>query len=68
MAKRKITVEGFFDKIRKHLQKNLDDRLAKELDDILDNPSKDVRKAAVQASKATIELNKAIERYKKSQK
>ena len=66
MAKRKITAEGFFDKVRKHLQKTLDDRLAKKLDDLYDNPSADVKRAAVKASKAYMDLEEALDKFEKN--
>jgi hypothetical protein len=37
--KKKITVEGFFDSVRKYITKSLDDKLAKKVNSILDDPS-----------------------------
>ena len=57
---------GFFDKVRKHLQKAHDDRLAKKLDDLYDNPSADVKRAAEKSSKAYKDLEKALDKFEKN--
>jgi hypothetical protein len=56
--KKKITVEGFFDSVRKYLTTNLDDKLAKKVNSILDDPTPKNKKAVLRATKALKELEK----------
>ena len=56
--KKKITAEGFFDSVRKYINKSLDDKLAKKVNSILDDPNPRNKKAVLRVTKALKELEK----------
>ena len=52
MAKKQITLEGIIDTIRKKISKSIDNKLAKKIDSILDNPSRATLRKAAEFAKA----------------
>ena len=58
MAKNQITLEGIIDTIRKKISKSIDNKLAKKIDSILDNPSRaTLRKSAEFAKMLGLEVH-----------
>jgi len=60
--KKKITVEGFFDSVRKYINKSLDDKLAKKVNAILDDPSPKAKRS----KKEVVKLTAALKRLEKA--
>jgi hypothetical protein len=64
MAKKQITLEGIIDTIRKKISKSIDDKLAKKIDSILDNPSRATLRKAAEFAKAKDAWEKELKNYK----
>ena len=57
MAKKQITLEGIIYTIRKKISKSIDNKLAKKIDSILDNPSRATLRKAAEFAKGLAEVN-----------